>query len=86
MKHYKINCTDSKYCQSKLGEKRKRVAVPVNQLHLVFDIDHEDSLKAETYEARGNAVHFSVKDLAPIDSDFKKFLRYNDSRNVFADC
>ena len=44
------------YCVSKLGEKLKKVAVPVNQLDLVFDVYHEGSLKAETQDGRGNAV------------------------------
>ena len=75
------------YCESELGEKLKRVAVPVNQLDLVFDVYPEDSLKAETQEVRENAVRVYMKDLILIYSDFKKFLRHNDNKTYFfADC
>ena len=39
--------TFGEYCESELGEKLKRVAVPVNQINLVFDVYREDSLMAE---------------------------------------
>ena len=52
----------------------------VNQLDLVFDLHHEDSLKAEIREVKGNTVRVSVKDSTPIYSDFNKFLRHNDSK------
>ena len=62
--------TFGEYCESELGEKLKRVAVPVNQLDLDFDVYRENSLKVETREGRGNVVRVSVKDLTPIYSDF----------------
>ena len=68
------------YCESELGEKPERVAVPVNQLGLFFDVYREDSLKAETLEGRGDAARVSVKDSTPIYSDFKKFFKHSDNK------
>lgn len=42
----KHNQTFGEYCKCELGEKLKRVAVPLNLLDLVLDIYCEDSLKA----------------------------------------
>ena len=50
------------YCEIELGEKLKKVAVPVSQLYLVFDVYREDSLKAETREGRGNVIGVPMKD------------------------
>ena len=72
--------TFGEYCESELGEKLKRVAVPVNQINLVFDVYREDSLMAEMQEGRGNAFRISMNDSTLIYSDFKKFLRYNDNK------
>ena len=41
----KHNQTFGEYCKSELGEKLKRVAVPLNLLDLVLDMYCEDSLK-----------------------------------------
>ena len=44
---------------------------------LVLDVYREDSLKAETWEDRRNAVRVSEKKLTPTYKDFKKLLRHN---------
>ena len=79
MNPWKHSKTFGEYYESELGEKLEKVAVPVNQLDLVFDVQREDSLEGETREGRGNAVRVSVKDLTPIYKDFK-FLRHNDNK------
>ena len=66
--------TFGEYCESELGEKLNRVAVPVNQLDLVFNVYCEDSLNTER-NGRGNSVHVSVKNLIIVYRDFKKFLK-----------
>ena len=76
----KYSKTFGEYCESELGEKLRRVAVPVNQLDLVFYVYREDSLNGEAWEGRGNAVRVSVKDSTTIYSDFKKFLRHNNNK------
>ena len=53
--------------------------MPVNQLHFVFHVYDEDSLKAETREGRGKGVCVSRRDSTPTYSDFKKFLRHNEN-------
>ena len=72
--------TFGEYRESELGEHLERLAVPVNQLNLVFDVYSEDSSKAETQEGRENAARVSVKDSTPIYSNFKKFFSHNDNK------
>ena len=71
--------TFGEYRESELGEQLERLAVPVSQLNLVFDVYSEDSLKAETQEGRENGARVSVKDSTPIHSNFKKFFSHNDN-------
>ena len=60
---------------SELGEKLKSCCACISDL--VLDVYREDSLKAETWEDRANAVRISEKKLTPTYKDFKKLLRHN---------
>ena len=54
--------------------------MPVDRLDLVLNVYHQDSLKAETWENRGNAVRVSVKHTTLIYTYIKKFFRHSDNK------